>query len=223
MMWLATITRGDIAYTVSKLAMYLTNPTQDHIDAAVWCAEYLLHSKADGICLGGEQSSLQLEGFVDASWADNTDDRRSTCGLLFTFGGGPIFWKSGRQSLIAHSTTESEYIAMSVAAREAATLRRLISEVLQKQYGAITLHEDNQPAIDLLGKPPGADSRTKHMDVRFHYIRQEVNRGAIMVFKIPTEHQAADGLTKPLDRLKHTAFKQLFGIVDCNNVIEDNG
>ena len=111
---------------------------------------------------------------------------------------------------------------MSVAAREAAILRRLISEVLQKQHSAVTLYEDNQPAIDLLGKPPGADSRTKHMDIRFYYIRQEVDRGAIMVAKIPTEHQAADGLTKPLDRLKHTAFKQLFGIVDCNNIINNN-
>jgi hypothetical protein len=125
--------------------------------------------------------------------------------------------------LITHSTTESEYIAISVAAREAATLRRLISEVLQKRYSAITLHEDNQPAINLLRKPLGADSYTKHMDVRFHYIRQEVNHSAIVVFKIPTEHQAANSLTKPLNRLKHTAFKQLFGIVDCNNVIEDNG
>jgi hypothetical protein len=61
---------------------------------------------------------------------------------------------------------------MSVAAREAATLRRLISEVLQKQHGTVLLYKDNQPAIDLLQKPPGADSRTKHTDVRFQYIRQ---------------------------------------------------
>jgi hypothetical protein len=80
-----------------------------------------------------------------------------------------------------------------------------------------------KPAIDLLGKPPGADCCTKHMDVRFHYIRQEVNRGAIVVFKISTEHQAANGLTKLLDRLKHTAFEQLFGLVDCSHVINDNG
>jgi hypothetical protein len=61
------------------------------------------------------------------------------------------------------------------------------------------------------------------MDVRFHYIRQEVNRGAITVVKIPTEHQAADGLTKPLDRLKYATFKQLFGIIDCSSIIDDNG
>jgi hypothetical protein len=143
-MWPATVTRGDIAYNVSKLAMYLTNLIQDHIDAAVWCAEHLLHSKADGICMGGEQSSLQLESFVDASCADNTDDRRSMRGLVFTFSGDPIYWKSGRQFLIARSTTESEYIAMSVAARDAVTIRRLISEVLQKQHGAVTLYENNQ-------------------------------------------------------------------------------
>ena len=217
LMWPATITRGDIAATVSKLAMYLTNPTTEHHEAALHCAEYLLATKTDGICLGGDE--LQLEGFVDSSWADNSDDRRSTCGMVFRFGGGPIFWKSGRQSVVATSTTEAEYVAMSLAAREAAALRRLVSEVLQEQHPAIVMHEDNQPAIDLLDKPPGANTRTKHMDVKYHFIRQEVDRGAIIVVKIPTDKQAADGLTKPLDRIKHEQFKHLFGIVDCSEAI----
>jgi hypothetical protein len=128
LMWPATITRGDVAATVSKLAMYLTNPTELHYEAALHCAEYLLATKNNGICLGS--SELQLEGFVDASWADNSDDRRSTCGFVFMFGRGPVFWKSGRQSIVATSTTEAEYVAMSLAAREAAALRRLVSEVL---------------------------------------------------------------------------------------------
>jgi transposase InsO family protein len=217
LMWPATITRGDVAVTVSKLAMHLTNPTTDHLQAAIHCAEYLLATKNDGICLGGNE--LQLEGFVDASWADNSDDRRSTCGFVFKFGGGPVFWKSGRQSVIATSTTEAEYVAMSLAAREAAALRRLVSEVLQEKHPAIILHEDSQPAIYLLNKPPGADTRTKHMDVKYHFIRQEVDRGAIAVVKIPTDKQAADGLTKSLDRIKHEQFKQLFGIVDCSEAI----
>lgn len=217
MMWPATITRGDIAATVSKLAMYLTNPTANHLEAAVHCAEYLLATKNDGICLG--DSELQLEGFVDASWADNSDDRRSTCGFVFKFGGGPVFWKSGRQSVVATSTTEAEYVALSLAAREAAALRRLVTEVLNEQHPAIVLHEDNQPAIHLLNKPPGADTKTKHMDVKYHFIRQEVDRGAIVVVKIPTGSQAADGLTKSLDRVKHERFKNLFGIVDCSEAI----
>jgi hypothetical protein len=217
LMWPATITRGDIAVTVSKLAMHLTNPTTDHLKSAIHCAEYLLATKNDGICLGGDE--LQLEGFVDASWADNSDDRRSTCGFLFKFGGGPVFWKSGRQSIIVTSTTEAEYVAMSLAAREAAALRRLVSEVLQEQHPAIILYEDNQPAIYLLNKPPGADTRTKHIDVKYHFIRQEVNRGAIAVVKIPTNKQAADGLTKSLDRIKYEQFKHLFGTVDCSEAI----
>jgi hypothetical protein len=147
MMWPATITRGDISATVSKLAMYLNNPTASHSEAAVHCAEYLLATKNDGICLGG--NDLELEGFVDASWADNRDDRRSTCGFMFKFGGGPIFWKSGRQSTVATSTTEAEYVAMSLAAREAAALRRLVSEVLREQHPTVVLYEDNQPAIHL--------------------------------------------------------------------------
>jgi hypothetical protein len=92
---------------------------------------------------------------------------------------------------------------MSLTAREAATLRRLVSEVLQEKHPAITLYEDNQPAIYLLNKPPSANTRTKHIDVKYHFIRQEVNRGAIAVVKIPTDKQAADRLTKSLDRIKH--------------------
>jgi hypothetical protein len=74
--------------------MYLNNPTASHFEAAVHCAEYLLATKNDGICLSGDE--LQLVGFVDASWADNSDDRRSTCGFVFKFGGRLVFWKSGR-------------------------------------------------------------------------------------------------------------------------------
>jgi hypothetical protein len=141
--------------------MYLTNTTELHYEAALQCVEYLLATKNNSICLGS--SELQPEGFVDASWADNSGDRRSTCGFIFMFGGGPVFWKSGRQPIVATSTTEAEYVAMSLAAREAAALRRLVSEVLKEQHLTIVLHEDNQPAICLLSKPPGADIKTKHI------------------------------------------------------------
>jgi len=201
LMWPATITRGDISTTMSKLATYLTNPTAEHYEAALHCAEYLLATKNDGICLGSEE--LRLEGFVDALWADDCDDRRSTCGFVFMFGGGLVFWKSGCQGIVATSTTEAEYVAISLAAREAAMLRRLVTEVFREQYPAIVLHKDNQLAIHLLNKLLGADTKTKHMDVKYHYIRQEVDRGAIVVVKIPTDKQAADGLTKPLKKIKH--------------------
>ena len=200
--------------------MYLTNPTQEHMDAATYCAEYLLFTKENGICLGSsEDESLQLEGFVDASYADNLDDRRSTAGLVFKLGHGPVYWKSGRQPIVTLSTTEAEYVAMTQAAKEAVFLKRLVAEVLHKEQGPIVIHEDNQPSIDLLKRPPGTDSRTKHIDVRYHFIRQEVERGIIAVVKIGTDLQAADGLTKPLDKIKHERFKVLFGIVDCKEAL----
>jgi hypothetical protein len=183
------ITRSDTTLIVSKLAMYLTNLTQEHLNAAEHCAEYLLFNKTDGICLGANDDGdvLRLEGFVDASFADNVDDRRSTAGLMFKFGRGPIFWKSGRQSLITLSTTEAEYVAMTQAAKEAVFLKRLITEILHQKQEPVVIHEDNQPAIDLLKRPSGADSRTKHIDVRYHFIRQEVERGSITVVKIGTD------------------------------------
>jgi hypothetical protein len=208
MMWPAQITRGDAAMAVGKLSMYLVNPTQEHMDAALHCAEYLYFNQYDGICLGSNDDfdnafNSQLEGYVDASFMDDEDSRKSTCGMVF-------------------STTEAEYVAMTLAAKEAACLKRLIEEVLLHKHGPVILYEDNQPSIDLLKKPPGTDSRTKHIDLRYHFIRQQVSCKAISVLKIGTDLQAADGLTKALSKLKHQTFKELFGIVDCKDAINRN-
>jgi hypothetical protein len=99
--------------------------------------------------------------------------------------------KSGRQPLVAQSTTEAEYIAMTLAAREAAALKNLLQELGVNQ-GPIAIYEDSQPAIDLL-KRSAADGKSKHIDLRWHYIRQEVNNGHITVHKVRTNDQAADG------------------------------
>jgi hypothetical protein len=227
MMWPAQITCGDAAMAVSKLSMYLANPTQEHMDAALHCAEYLYFNQYDGICLGSNDDfdnafNSQLEGYVDASFMDDEDSRKSTCGMVFKFGGGLIFWKSGRQPIVALSTTEAEHVAMTLAAKEAACLKRLIEEVPLHKHGLVILYEDNQPSIDLLKKPPGIDSRTKHIDLRYHFVCQQVSCKAISVLKIGTDFQAADRLTKALGKLKHQTFKELFGIVDCKDAINCN-
>lgn len=102
---------------------------------------------------------------------------------------------------------------MTIAAREAAYLRNLLLELGRPQE-TVTLNEDNQPAIDLL-KRSAADGKSKHIDLRWHYIRQEVDNGHIHVQKIHTNDQAADGLTKPLDKVKFPLFKEQIGVVDC--------
>jgi hypothetical protein len=139
------------------------------------------------------------------------------------FAGGPVCWKSGRQPIVALSTTEAEYIAMTLAAKEAAAIRKLLDDLfyLGEDHHTIMLHEDNLPAIDLLSRT-SSDGRTKHIDVRYHYIRQEVEKGAIKVAKVKTCDQVADGLTKALDRDRFGRFRLQIGVVDCASAIDGN-
>ena len=110
---------------------------------------------------------------------------------------------------------------MTLAAKEAAALTRLLKELGIDDTTPVTIYEDSQLAIDLL-KRTAADGRTKHIDIRWHYIRQEVDLGHITVKKISTHEQVADGLTKTLDKVKFKQFKQQLGVVDCTNMIKRN-
>ena len=224
LMWPAMQTRPDVAFVVGLLARYLTNPTPQHWTAALQVLQYLCTTCTFGICFTGTDSmNLGLQAFSDSSFADDSDDRKSTCGFVFMFAGGPVCWKSGRQPIVALSTTEAEYIAMTLAAKEAAAMRKLLNELLYlgEDHHTIVLHEDNLPAIDLLSRT-SSDGRTKHIDVRYHYIRQEVEKGAIKVAKVKTCDQVADGLTKALDRDRFGRFRLQIGVVDCASAIDGN-
>lgn len=157
-------------------------------------------------------NSLSLKGWSDSSFGDDGETRRSTCGYVFTIARGPISVKSRRQSVVALSSTEAEYIALTIAAREVAFLRMLLVE-LGVNIEAIDIYEDNQPALNIANKPATSAGNTKHVQLRWHYIRQEVQNGHIKLHWIETTQQVADGLTKPLDKIKFRWFKNLLGIV----------
>lgn len=137
------------------------------------------------------------------------------------FAGGPVCWKSGRQPIEALSTTEADYIAMTLVAKEATAVRNLLSELQYCGDGhhVIPLHDDNLPAIDLLSRT-SSDGRTKHIDVRYHYIRREAEKGAIKVVKVKTYNQIADGLTKALDRRSFERFREMIGVMDCTSAVD---
>ena len=165
--WPAQMTRLDCLFAVTQLSKYLTHPLPEPIEPGLRTIAYVISTASFGIALGCDEETLRLVGYVDASFADDKDTRRSTCGFTFYYG-GPIHFKSGRQSIVAQSTTEAEYVAMTLAAKEAAYLRNKLTE-LQREPSVITLFfEDDQPAIDLL-KRTAADGKSKHMDLRWHY------------------------------------------------------
>ena len=220
-LWPAMITRPDACYTAGLLSRFIANPTEEHYHALLWLIEYLVGTAARGMCFKGSQNDHELSfvGYCDASWADDPITRRSTGGFYFTLAGGPLLYKSGRQTLVTLSSTEAEYVQLTTAAKEAVPLMRMLEEMGYKgSIKPVTLYEDNQSAIAITQST--TDGRTKHMDARVHYIREKIADGTVVVTWISTHDQIADGFTKPLDKLKHGRFVEQLNLVDCKSAIE---
>ena len=138
------------------------------------------------------------QDFSDADWGGDLDDRHSTTGNVFLFAGRAISWVSKKQAVVALSTSEAEYVALRLAAQEAAWLQKFLTE-LQIASEPIVIMEDNQGAI-ALARNPIAHSRTKHIDIRYHFIREPQEKGIIDVVYCPSSEMVADLFTKPIPR-----------------------
>ena len=208
-------TRPDIAYATSVVSRHAKNPGKSHMEAAKQILRYLSATRDRGITFGG--GDLSIQGYSDSDWAGDKEDRKSTSGYVFMLNNGPISWASKRQKTVALSSTEAEYMALTLAAKETIWIRLLMTElglmqddatptvnVLERE-GAIALKGDNQSAIALANNPV-LHSRTKHIDIQHHFIRNEVTEGRIDLTYVSTEHMVADGLTKPLTHVKFFSF-----------------
>ena len=191
---LVGLTRPDIAYAVGQLSRFTQNPGPEHWKAFKRILAYLRKTPKFGVQFGGGSSVLQ--GYVDADYAGDLDNRRSTSGAVFTLNGGPISWHSRRQSCVALSTTESEFISAADGTKEAIWLRRLHVE-LGGNDQPVKLNCDNQGAIALV-RNPVFHQRTKHMDVRYFFVRDAQQDGLIDIQYVETENQLADCVTKAL-------------------------
>ena len=153
----------------------------------------------------------QLIGYADAD-GSMAEDRKAISGYAFMINGGAVSWSAKRQQIISLSTTESEYIAATYAAKEALWLRQLILQLFGIILDATTLFSDNQSAIALT-KEHQYHARTKHIDVRFHFIRWIVEEGKVRLVYCPTEEMVADILTKALPSTKVKHFARELGLV----------
>ena len=142
----------------------------------------------------------EIKLFVDASYNYDTDTRRSRSGYIATFNGCPIMWRSRMQPIITLSSTEAEYVALCEAAKEAVWLRRVLTELGFKQ-GPITIYVDNKGAIELATQRK-TNMRTKHIDIRYHWIREKVEQGIIRLVHVASAHNIADLLTKIVGAVK---------------------
>jgi hypothetical protein len=152
-----------------------------------------------------------LEGYCDADWAGNVDNRRSTTGYTFLLAGCCISWKSRCQPTVALSTTEAEYMAATEATKEATWLRAFLDDLGFKQMNPTPVLDDNQSCISLT-KNPTYHARTKHIDIQHHFVRDKVEDGDVSFQFCGTDKMVADILTKPLAKLKYQHFRNLMGV-----------
>eukprot|EP00253_Pinus_taeda_P025045 PITA_25045 len=189
-----TTTRPDIIYAVSLISRFMERPKEAHWQAAKRILRYVKGTKKFGILYNVSEHS-DLVGYTDSDWAGSVDDRKSTSGYVFNMGSGAISWASKKQSIVALSTAEAEYVAATAAACQSVWMRRMLRSLGQEQAKATVIFCDNSSAIALSKN----SKRTKHIDTRFHYIRELVNNGEIVLEHCRTHEQVADILTKPLD------------------------
>ncbi|GBM59824.1 Retrovirus-related Pol polyprotein from transposon TNT 1-94 [Araneus ventricosus] len=212
--YLAVCTRPDIAYSISKLSQYLTRYDKSHWLSAKRVLRYL--KKTINFVLVFELDDKVVYGYSDSDWGNSQEDRKTYSGYCFMLSNSVLSWESRKQKTVALSYTESEYISLSDSCKEVLYLQKLLSEldlgVLCKQ---ITVNVDNYSAIKL-GENSLFHSRTKHIDIRHHFIRDVLEDGKIAVKHVSTSKMEADILTKPLGSLKHYECLKIINATDLS-------
>jgi hypothetical protein len=197
-------TRPDIAFAVSKLSSYMNGYNLAHWHGVEDVLKYLKTTKHYSLCYKRHHDKKKrnvLIGFCDSDWGSCIDTRRSQTGYIFYMNGAPISWASVKQSTVAISSVEAEYMALSSATQEMLYLRQLLEDIGYAQEEATIIYEDNQPCINLANDQTYS-KRTKHIDIRHHFIRDEVVSGRLRLVHVPTAEQCADIMTKALAHIK---------------------
>lgn len=210
LLYLMLSTRPDIAFAVNQISQFCESPTQQHWNAVKKILSYLQGTKHFGLRYGPSVSTPT--GYSDADFAGSIDTRRSTSGFVFLLNGGAIAWSSRRQQCVSLSTTEAEYVALSEAAKESVWLRRLLLEIVPDWNQPLPLMCDNISAIEL-SRSPIFHRRTKHIQVRFHFIREQQESKEIDVKYVSTDEQLADSFTKPLAKPRFLLLRESTGVV----------
>uniref|UniRef100_A0AAV1V9Z6 Reverse transcriptase Ty1/copia-type domain-containing protein n=1 Tax=Peronospora matthiolae TaxID=2874970 RepID=A0AAV1V9Z6_9STRA len=213
LMHLTTATRPDIAYAVGYVSRFMENPQQEHGTAVKRIFRYLQGTKSHGLRFQ-PSDKIDFRGYSDADWAGDHADRKSTSGYTFMLMGAPVSWGSKKQSSVSLSTSEAEYIALSLAIQEGKWVHRLLCEILaaaNEPGPDLVIREDNHSCIKMT-KNPVNHGRAKHIDIKYHHIRDEVKRGEVQLEYCETSEMMADTMTKGLSGPRQKDLTTALGI-----------
>ena len=208
LLYAAISTRPDIAHAVHELTKQMQSPAEASMTAAKRVLRYLAGTRAWGLQFGGRDtqrdsrsdaiSKMSLDAYADADWAGDRADRKSTSGWMVRLNGDVISWASKKQSIVAQSTCEAELYAEAAAINEIQWQRGILKELGFEVGSPSVIYGDNQSTVTVSNNGVKSE-RTKHIDVKYHYVTDCIEQGIVRVQWIPTDRQAADVFTKALD------------------------
>ncbi|CAL2251278.1 unnamed protein product [Prunus armeniaca] len=211
-----TATRPDIMYASSLLARFMHCPTNKHYGTAKRVLRYVKGTLDYGLEYVKGRNAM-LIGFCDSDWGGSIDDSKSTSGYAFSFGSGVFSWASVKQNCVALSTAEAEYISASEATAQAIWLRFVLEDFGELQTEATPLQCDNTSAIAIT-KNPVFHQKTKHIDRRYHFIKDALQEGIIDLVYCPTKEQLADIFTKPLAKDPFNYLRSMLGVKSAQDL-----
>src|SRR5579862_1368518 len=216
---LAVFTRPDIAFSVSKLAQFNSNPSATHLKAALHVVRYLKGSRNLCIVYKRQEHTATILGYSDSDWGSDVNGRRSFTGYLFMAYGGPVTWTSHKQTTVAQSTCDAEYMAISDASKEALARIQFFQE-LNISTAPILVLSDSETALQLANGTALNYRKAKHTDIKYHAIRHYIQEDKVQVNHIPGTANIADIFTKPLGPKYHQQFVNDMGMRNIQDIVE---
>ncbi|KAL7280477.1 hypothetical protein ACG7TL_005409 [Trametes sanguinea] len=195
LLYIMLSTRPDIAFAVTKLSQFAVNPLQEHLNKALYICRYLIGTRSYALVYKGA-SRIGISACTDSDWGSDPSSQRSQTGYFLKLAGGTFSWQSRAQKTVAHSSTEAECMAMSDCSRQVVWIHNLMGEIGYK-LGPIPIAGDNQGAL-FMGSNPVTESRSKHIDIKYHAICEYIENKLIEVFYVDTNNNPADLFTKNL-------------------------
>ena len=218
LMYLMTSTQPDLASAIQSLSKFLSNPGRDHWEGLKRVMRYLNKKKKLGL-LYLKQKKIEIVGYCDSDGGECQDTRRSISGYVFMLGGAAISWSSKRQQTVALSSCEAEYMAATLAVKEALWEQNFLEELKHWTGKPMRIYSDSQSAMELM-KHAKFHSRVKHIDIQLHFIREIIEAKRVEFFYVPTAAQVADALTKPVPRNKTEFCRDRMGLAEYDDIQE---
>ncbi|WJZ87437.1 hypothetical protein VitviT2T_006816 [Vitis vinifera] len=205
-----TATRPDLMYVVCLISRFMASPTEMHLQAAKRVLKYLKGTVDLGVFYQKEGNG-ELMAYIDSDYTRDLDDRKSTFGYVFLLSEGAVAWSSKKQPMVTLSTTEAEFVAAASYACQGVWMRRVLEKLGHSQGKCTTVLCDNNSTIKL-SKNPVMHGHSKHIDVRFHFLRDLTREGVVELKHCATQEQVADIMTEPLKLDVFLKLRELLGV-----------